>query len=423
MQSITGATTTDSVVSPSGDRLGVRVGATVNWFLPDLHGSIAGSLDAPETTVTNAIRYDAWGQTIGTGTAGGTRVGDTAWKYQGRLDVSPDPLQTPLYDMAARFYSPGTGAFTQLDQVMGSAQDPLSMNRFLYAQANPATLIDPTGHAAVEGSGCVCDDQKMLAAQRLARERTRHHGPRHYRSDRVRGVDHGPRFQPHRVITNRDVRSPAEQILSGLGGVAYDSTVGVVQGIADFATHPDRIQGNLQLAGVALTHLDLTAQVAAEDLGRGVEAFGQLPLEEQVRFVGNIAVAAAGPKVVGAGIGRVSAIRRAAGAAKAGARSFGNFAATDLRVAAQAADRNGLTQVGRALQKHSGRDGSAFNGLSTGTAAARNEQGLRVLDDILEDPNARTEVLDRVMNIWDSTGRGVRYGNDGSFMGFLEPVG
>jgi hypothetical protein len=28
---------------------------------------------------------------------------------------------------------------------MGSAQNPLSMNRFLYALANPATLVDPTG--------------------------------------------------------------------------------------------------------------------------------------------------------------------------------------------------------------------------------------------------------------------------------------
>lgn len=115
--------------------------------------------------------------------------------------------------------------------------------------------------------------------------------------------------------------------------------------------------------------------------------------------------------------------QRAGVAANAGARTFGNFAMSDLRAAAQAADRNGLTQVGRALQKHSGRDGSVFNGLSSGSATARNEQGLRVLDDILNDPAGRTEVLDRVTNIWDSTGRGVRYGNDGSFMGFLEPVG
>ena len=35
--------------------------------------------------------------------------------------------------MSARFYSPGLGAFTQFDTVAGQAQNPLSMNRFLYA--------------------------------------------------------------------------------------------------------------------------------------------------------------------------------------------------------------------------------------------------------------------------------------------------
>jgi hypothetical protein len=60
--------------------------------------------------------------------------------------------------------------------------------------------------------------------------------------------------------------------------------------------------------------------------------------------------------------------------------------------------------------------------MSTGSAAARNEQGLSVLNEILGDTGGRTEVLDRVTNVWDSTGRGVRFGNDGSFMGFLEPV-
>lgn len=145
---------TDSIVSPTGDRLGVKVGTTVNWFLPDLHGDIAASLDAAQTTVTNAIRYDAYGETLATASATGAPapVGERAWKFQGRLDVSPDGLATPLYDMSARLYTPGLGAFTQADTVIGSAQDPLSMNRFLYAQANPWTLTDPTGHCAVNGS-------------------------------------------------------------------------------------------------------------------------------------------------------------------------------------------------------------------------------------------------------------------------------
>lgn len=103
-----GPTISDSIVSPAGDRLGVKQGATLNWFLPDLHGSIAASLSSDETIVANAIRYDAYGQTIGTGSAGGTSVGDKHWTYQGRLDVSPAGLATPLYDMSARFYAPAS---------------------------------------------------------------------------------------------------------------------------------------------------------------------------------------------------------------------------------------------------------------------------------------------------------------------------
>jgi hypothetical protein len=63
--------------------------------VPDLHGNVAGALSADEASVVNAIRDDAWGETIGTGAAGDTAVGATAWTYQGRLDVSPaglDPL-------------------------------------------------------------------------------------------------------------------------------------------------------------------------------------------------------------------------------------------------------------------------------------------------------------------------------------------
>jgi RHS repeat-associated protein len=51
-----------------------------------------------------------------------------------------------LYDAGARYYSPGLGTFTQFDSVSGSAQNPVSMNRYLYAAANPATLVDPSGH-------------------------------------------------------------------------------------------------------------------------------------------------------------------------------------------------------------------------------------------------------------------------------------
>lgn len=103
-------------------------------------------------------------------------------------------------------------------------------------------------------------------------------------------------------------------------------------------------------------------------------------------------------------------------------RTYGGFTSSELSASAQVADRNGLTKVGRGLQKHSGRKGSVFFGQSSGSAELRNEQGLRILNEILYDRSSRVEVLDRVMNIWDSAGRGVRYRRDGAFIGFLEPL-
>jgi hypothetical protein len=42
--------------------------------------------------------------------------------------------------MNARNHSPGSGTFTSLDTVLRSAMDPLSMNHYLYAQADPTTF-------------------------------------------------------------------------------------------------------------------------------------------------------------------------------------------------------------------------------------------------------------------------------------------
>ena len=173
----TGGVNLDSVVTPSGDRVAALSGS-VNWFLPDLHGSVSATLSSDQSTVTSATRYDAYGDAVATGTAGGTAVGATTWKYRGRLDVSPAALGTPLYAMGARLYDPGIGAFTSLDSYSGKAQDPLSMNRFLYAEANPATLVDPTGHQVCHAGSDLCDETTAIkyhatAAGKAALRRTR----------------------------------------------------------------------------------------------------------------------------------------------------------------------------------------------------------------------------------------------------------
>jgi RHS repeat-associated protein len=68
------------------------------------------------------------------------------------LDISPDAAN-PLYEFSARFYAPALGTFTQLDTYPGDAASVLSLNRYLYAGANPWTLIDPSGHKWEQGPG------------------------------------------------------------------------------------------------------------------------------------------------------------------------------------------------------------------------------------------------------------------------------
>jgi RHS repeat-associated protein len=139
-----------SLVDDSGARQATLSGSSVAWLMPDPHGNVAGQAQA--SALTTALRYDGYGQTIATAPTSPPAEA-RRWKYQGRLDIAPDGLATPLYEFSARFYSPGLGTFTQLDTLQGQALDPLSLNRYLYAAANPATLIDPTGHAGCDGSG------------------------------------------------------------------------------------------------------------------------------------------------------------------------------------------------------------------------------------------------------------------------------
>ena len=158
-QQASSASTTSSIVDPGGARVGTTDGTASGgtWLLFDLLGSVAGAESGAAgagSAVTTALRYDAFGGTIGTYPSTGSNL---AVPYRGLIDLAPttdtDVAGTgsdPLYAMGARLYAPHLGAFTSFDTYAGEAQDPASMNRYLYAYANPATLIDPTGHRICE---------------------------------------------------------------------------------------------------------------------------------------------------------------------------------------------------------------------------------------------------------------------------------
>jgi RHS repeat-associated protein len=148
----------DGVIGSDGSRLASSLttgGPAFGLLVPDLHGSVAAAVDDDFSVITDAFRYDPYGESIGTAES----TLPTPWRYQGRLLVSGKD-DTDLYDSGARFYSPGLGVFTGFDTYAGSAANPITMNRYLYANANPATLIDPSGHCGLnpfDGSNCFSD--------------------------------------------------------------------------------------------------------------------------------------------------------------------------------------------------------------------------------------------------------------------------
>jgi RHS repeat-associated protein len=180
-------TTTGSLLDAEGTRLAVKTGSAVSWLVFDLHGSVAGICPAGSTTLSDAYRYDGWGNQVA---SAGSVI--NPYRYRGLLNLANDTGSGALLAMNAREYSPQLGTFTQQDSYAGSAANPASMNRFLYALANPATLIDPDGHMAEDvgslstgytprvvvphqvtpiddcGSGCFAIDPRIIAAAQQA---------------------------------------------------------------------------------------------------------------------------------------------------------------------------------------------------------------------------------------------------------------
>ncbi|MGD0015882.1 MAG: RHS repeat-associated core domain-containing protein [Bryobacteraceae bacterium] len=158
-----GSTTTISAIDALGSRVATSSGGAFGYLLGDLHGNQAAAFNQAGTAVSDAFAYDAWGVVV----ASVTSALPTPWRYQGRMLESA--AGTPdLYDFQARSYNPALGTFTSLDSKLGSAQNTALLNGYLYANANPATLVDPDGHSATDCPVFYCGTAAQKAANAAA---------------------------------------------------------------------------------------------------------------------------------------------------------------------------------------------------------------------------------------------------------------
>ena len=117
----------------------------VSVYLYDGHGSVVG-LANESGKVTDTYAYDAFGNLLKS--TGSTK---NCYRYCGeQFDET-----TGLYYLRARYMDTSTGRFISQDSYAGSISDPVSLHKYLYANANPVTYSDPSGYFSLgELVGC-----------------------------------------------------------------------------------------------------------------------------------------------------------------------------------------------------------------------------------------------------------------------------
>jgi RHS repeat-associated protein len=106
-----------------------------SFYSFDGHGSVRQLTDA-SGAVTDTYVYDAFGKVIAQ-----TGATPNVYLYRGeRFDAD-----LGLYHLRARHYNADRGRFMSLDPYQGDIDEPLSLHKYLYANADPVNFIDPTG--------------------------------------------------------------------------------------------------------------------------------------------------------------------------------------------------------------------------------------------------------------------------------------
>ncbi|MEV4604365.1 RHS repeat-associated core domain-containing protein [Amycolatopsis sp. NPDC049253] len=120
---------------PNGNLLAVSAGGSAASTFTDLHGDVTALFNPTGSSLTGSRAYDPYGNPAATA---GTQV-DLG--YQGGWT---DPA-TQLVGTASRWYDPTQGDFTSHDTI-STITGTAAANPYAYANDNPLTGYDPSGH-------------------------------------------------------------------------------------------------------------------------------------------------------------------------------------------------------------------------------------------------------------------------------------
>ncbi|MEM7790880.1 MAG: RHS repeat-associated core domain-containing protein [Verrucomicrobiota bacterium] len=109
-----------------------------HFYFYDGLGSVRALTDSTGTT-TDEYVYDAWGVLLES-----TGSTDNSFKFTGeQWDADLE-----MYFLRARYLNTSTGRFHTMDTFEGVATDPITLHKYLYANAVPTRFTDPSGFVA-----------------------------------------------------------------------------------------------------------------------------------------------------------------------------------------------------------------------------------------------------------------------------------
>jgi RHS repeat-associated protein len=118
-------------------------GWSTGFYSMDGHGSVRQLTDQAGA-VTDTYTYDGFGKLISS-----TGSTPNPYLYAGeRFDAD-----LGLYHLRARSYNTDRGRFVSADPYPGEIDEPISLHKYLYANADPINFIDPTGLSAMSEYG------------------------------------------------------------------------------------------------------------------------------------------------------------------------------------------------------------------------------------------------------------------------------
>jgi RHS repeat-associated protein len=335
------------------------------FFHPDHLGSTSYITDA-SGEVYQHLEYFAFGETF---VEEHSNTDRTPYLYNGKeLDE-----ETGLYYYGARYYDARVSIWLAVDP---KAEEFIGWSPYNYAMNSPIVYIDPDGRAAIKWP------------------------PGWW-------VEHGTRI----VGGLKVIGGAAEMVAGGAAILTPEPTmVTKVVGAAAVVHGADNVSAGLTQMMTGQDQSTLTSQ--------GMQAAG-VSKETADLVDGGVTIALTGGAAALTKTAQLPSVATAtANATKGGIKNIDDFLAS-----ASQNNGNGLTNAGRALQKHSGREGSVFQTVKFSHKTA-NEDAMKIVKNIMESGN---QIIKQAKQggyeIYDkTTGMGIGVSREGLFNGFRELI-